>query len=75
MTVRLTVTLLTAQILLNASCFTVEGELTALVLVERVHAIVNALVANEEMHGRLGRRVPALPRDRVVELLRAAGRI
>ncbi len=38
-------------------------------------AIVNALVANEEMHGRLGRRVPALPRDRVVELLREAGRI
>ena len=38
-------------------------------------AIVNALVANEEMHGRQGRRVPALPRDRVVELLREAGRI
>jgi L-aminopeptidase/D-esterase-like protein len=38
-------------------------------------AIVNALVANEEMHGRLGRRVPALPHDRVVELLRAAGRL
>ena len=38
-------------------------------------AVVNALVANEEMHGRQGRRVPALPRDRVVELLRAAGRI
>jgi hypothetical protein len=27
------------------------------------------------MHGRLGRRVPGLPRDRVVELLREAGRI
>jgi L-aminopeptidase/D-esterase-like protein len=38
-------------------------------------AIVNALVANEEMPGRLGRRVPALPRERVVELLRDAGRI
>lgn len=38
-------------------------------------AIVNALVANDEMHGRLGRRVPALPHDRVVELLRAAGRL
>ena len=44
MTVRLTVTLLTAQILLNASCFTVEGELMAFVLVERVQAIVNAFV-------------------------------
>jgi len=38
-------------------------------------AIVNALVANEEMPGRLGRRVPALPRERVAELLRDAGRI
>ena len=38
-------------------------------------AILNALVANEEMRGRQGRRVPALPRERVVELLRAAGRI
>jgi L-aminopeptidase/D-esterase-like protein len=38
-------------------------------------AVINAIVANEEMHGRQGRRVPALPRDRVVELLRAAGRI
>jgi D-aminopeptidase len=33
-------------------------------------AVVNALVANEEMTGRNGRRVPALPRDRVRELLR-----
>jgi L-aminopeptidase/D-esterase-like protein len=31
-------------------------------------AVVNALVANEEMTGRDGRRVPALPRDRVAEL-------
>ncbi len=38
-------------------------------------AIINALVANEEMHGRQGRRVPAMPRERVVELLRSAGRI
>ena len=38
-------------------------------------AVVNALVANEEMRGRKGRRVPALPRERVVDLLRAAGRI
>ncbi len=38
-------------------------------------AVVNALVANNEMHGRRGRRVPALPRERVVELLREAGRI
>ena len=33
-------------------------------------AVLNALYANEEMHGRSGRRVPALPRDRVAELLR-----
>lgn len=38
-------------------------------------AVLNALVANAEMHGRKGRRMPALPRERVVELLRAAGRI
>lgn len=38
-------------------------------------AVVNALVANREMTGRKGRRMPALPRERVVELLRAAGRI
>ena len=38
-------------------------------------AVANALFANEEMHGRLGRRVPGLPRERVAELLRAAGRI
>lgn len=38
-------------------------------------AVLNALVANEEMHGRRGRRVPALPRERVVALLRDAGRI
>jgi L-aminopeptidase/D-esterase-like protein len=33
-------------------------------------AVLNALVANEEMVGRLGHRVPALPRERVRELLR-----
>jgi L-aminopeptidase/D-esterase-like protein len=32
-------------------------------------AVVNALVANEEMTGRDGRRTPALPRARVIELL------
>jgi D-aminopeptidase len=32
-------------------------------------AVVNALVANEEMTGRDGHRVPALPRDRVTALL------
>jgi L-aminopeptidase/D-esterase-like protein len=34
-------------------------------------AVANALVANEEMTGRDGRRVPALPRDRVAALFRA----
>jgi L-aminopeptidase/D-esterase-like protein len=38
-------------------------------------AVVNALVANEDMTGRDGHRTPALPRDRVVELLRRAGRL
>ena len=33
-------------------------------------AVANALVANEEMTGRDGRRVPALPRERVAELFR-----
>ena len=32
-------------------------------------AVVNALVANEDMTGRDGHRTPALPRDRVIELL------
>ena len=32
-------------------------------------AVVNALVANEDMTGRDGRRTPALPRDRVAGLL------
>ena len=36
-------------------------------------AVVNALVANEEMIGRDGHRSPALPRARVTELLSAAG--
>jgi D-aminopeptidase len=34
-------------------------------------AVLNALVANEEMVGFRGHRSPALPHDRVVELLRA----
>ena len=38
-------------------------------------AVVNALVANDDMTGRDGHRTPALPRDRVVELLTAAGRL
>jgi L-aminopeptidase/D-esterase-like protein len=37
-------------------------------------AVLNALAANEEMVGAGGRRVPALPRARVAELLSAAGR-
>jgi len=36
-------------------------------------AVVNALVANEDMTGRNGHRTPALPRDRVAEML--AGRL
>jgi L-aminopeptidase/D-esterase-like protein len=35
-------------------------------------AVLDALVANEEMTGRDGNRVPALPRDRVAELVGAA---
>jgi D-aminopeptidase len=38
-------------------------------------AVVNALVANEDMTGRDGHRPPALPRARVTELLSAAGRL
>jgi len=38
-------------------------------------AVVNALVANEEMTGRDGHRTPALPRDRVTGLLARAGRL
>ena len=38
-------------------------------------AVVNALVANEDMTGRDGHRTPALPRARVTELLSAAGRL
>ena len=38
-------------------------------------AVVNALVANEDMTGRDGHRTPALPRDRVVEILSSAGRL
>jgi L-aminopeptidase/D-esterase-like protein len=33
-------------------------------------AVINALVANEEMTGRDGHRSPALPRDRVAESVR-----
>jgi D-aminopeptidase len=36
-------------------------------------AVLDALVANEEMVGYRGHRSPALPRDRVVEILRARG--
>jgi D-aminopeptidase len=38
-------------------------------------AVANALVANEEMTGRDGHRTPALPRDRVVEILSRASRL
>lgn len=38
-------------------------------------AVVNALVANEEMVGFQGHRSPALPRDQVVRLLRERGAI
>jgi D-aminopeptidase len=38
-------------------------------------AVVNALIANEDMTGRDGHRTPALPRDRVAALLAAAGRL
>ena len=38
-------------------------------------AVVNALVANEDMTGRDGHRTPALPRDRVTALLAAADRL
>lgn len=38
-------------------------------------AVVNALVANDDMTGRDGHRTPALPRDQVVALLAAAGRL
>ena len=34
-------------------------------------AVLNALVANEDMTGRPGHRTPALPRDRVARLLSA----
>jgi L-aminopeptidase/D-esterase-like protein len=38
-------------------------------------AVVNALVANDDMIGRDGHRSPALPRDRVTGLLAAADRL
>jgi L-aminopeptidase/D-esterase-like protein len=38
-------------------------------------AVVNALVANVDMTGRDGHRTPALPRDRVVEILSRTGRL
>ena len=38
-------------------------------------AVINALVANEDMTGRDGHRSPALPRDRVTGLLAAADRL
>ncbi|HEY6786995.1 MAG TPA: P1 family peptidase [Trebonia sp.] len=36
-------------------------------------AVINALVANDEMTGRAGHRVPALPRDRVARLIMKRG--
>jgi D-aminopeptidase len=38
-------------------------------------AVVNALVANDDMTGRAGHRTPALPRDKVIALLGQAGRL
>jgi L-aminopeptidase/D-esterase-like protein len=38
-------------------------------------AVVNALVANDDMTGRDAHRTPALPRDRLTALLNAAGRL
>ena len=38
-------------------------------------AVLNVLVVNEDMTGRDGHRSPCLPRDRVVEVLRGAGRL
>jgi L-aminopeptidase/D-esterase-like protein len=32
-------------------------------------AVLNSLTANEDMTGRAGHRTPALPRDRVAQLL------
>jgi D-aminopeptidase len=37
-------------------------------------AVANALIANEDMTGRDGHRSPALPRDRLAELLASANR-
>jgi L-aminopeptidase/D-esterase-like protein len=37
-------------------------------------AVANALVANSEMIGRAGHRVPALPRDRAMELVGRGGK-
>ena len=37
--------------------------------------MVNALVANDDMTGRDGHRTPALPRDRVAEILSSVGRL
>lgn len=36
-------------------------------------AVIDALVANEPMTGRLGHRTPALPRDRTISILRQRG--
>jgi L-aminopeptidase/D-esterase-like protein len=38
-------------------------------------AVVDSMVANEAMTGANGLTVPALPHDRMLELMRAAGRI
>ncbi len=38
-------------------------------------AVVNALVANEDMTGRDGHRTPALPREQVADILARAGRL
>lgn len=50
-------------------------DLFAAVVSATEEAILNALVANEEMIGLRGHRSPRLPRERLVELLRAAHRL
>ena len=40
-----------------------------------INGVVDSLVVNSEMIGFRGHRTPALPRDRVVEILKARGAI
>jgi hypothetical protein len=56
---------------LDAECTRIGRDPASLRTTEE--AVLDSLVANEEMVGFRGHRSPALPRDRVVELLRARG--